>query len=387
MPLNYIDIHTTQLNKAGEELCGDRVLVDRKPDYSRVVLSDGLGSGVKANILATLTSEIAMSMLREGAEIDDVVRTIMGTLPSCQVRKIAYATLTLFEIDNHTREFRILNYDNPEPIYIHDGQVQDLACTEQLSEGRKFKLFQGILERKDFIGLMSDGVCYAGMGNTYNFGWGMANIAGYLNAHLDRTVTHIETVVESLIGQTNRLYQSKPGDDATFVGIYNRKRRRAMIFTGPPENEADDAAVCDRLMAFEGRRIVCGGTTSNIVAREIGAKVFTKLDSLREEVPPVGSLPGVDLVTEGILTLNKTLEIIKEVEGDYSMLPNDRNAAMLLALELLVADEINFVVGQKINSYYQNPKLPLNFSIRNSLVTQLVDLLSSYGKEVQIEYL
>ena len=387
MPLNYIDIHSSQLNKTGEELCGDRVMVDRTADYSRVVLSDGLGSGVKANILATLTAEIAMSMLREGAVVDDVVSTIMGTLPSCQVRKIAYATLTLFEIDNTTRKFRILNYDNPEPIYIHNGEVQELASTEQLCEGRKFKLYQGTLEEKDFIGLMSDGVCYAGMGNTYNFGWGMANIAGYLNAHLDRTINHTETVVESLIGQTNRLYIEKPGDDATFVGIYNRKRRRAMVFTGPPENEADDADVCKRLMKFDGRRIVCGGTTSNIIARELGEKVFTKLDSLREEVPPLGSLPGIDLVTEGILTLNKTLEIIKEVEGDYSMLPNDRNAAMLLALDLLVADEVIFLVGQKINSYYQNPRLPLNFSIRNSLVTQLVDLLHAYGKDVQVEYL
>ena len=384
--MNFIDIHAAQLNKSGEELCGDRVLIDRGHEYSRVVLSDGLGSGVKANILATLTGEIAMSMLQEGADLNDVVETIMGTLPICQERGIAYATLTIFEINNTTNDFRILNYENPEPIFIENGAALELDSTEQICCGRKFKLYVGTLKHNDFIGLISDGVCYAGMGNTYNFGWGMRNITDFLCAHINQRVTHIETVVEALSSQTNRLYQSKPGDDASCIGIYNRRRRRAMIFTGPPENKEDDSVVCERLLQFEGRRIVCGGTSSNIVAREIGQQVFTKLDSLREEVPPLGTLPGVDLVTEGILTLNKTLEVIKEVDGDYSLLPNDRNAAMLLALELLVADEITFLVGQKINSYYQNPKLPMNFSIRNSLVSQLVALLETYDKEIQVEY-
>lgn len=383
---NFIDIAISQLNKHGEELCGDQVQVHRSTDRTLVVLSDGLGSGVKANILATLTAEIAISMLREGAALDDAVRTIVGTLPICRERKIAYATLTALDIDHETMRFRLLNYENPPPFYLKRGALHVLEQQEAWIDGKKFSLCEGVLALDDFLLLISDGVWYAGMGVTYNFGWGWDNIAQFMAKKLDGTINHAETVVNAAASHTRRLYQDRPGDDASLVGIFNRRRRKAMVFTGPPLEPGQDAQVIQKLMAFNGRRIVCGGTSSNIVARELGANVSTKMDTLRENIPPVGDLPGIDLVTEGILTINKAIEIIKEVDGDYSQLPNDRNAAMLLALELLVADDVTFLVGQKINAYYQNPLLPMSVSIRKTLVDQVVELLRGFGKEVRVEF-
>lgn len=383
---NFIDIAISQLNKYGEELCGDQVQVHRGSEKTLVVLSDGLGSGVKANILSTLTSQIAISMMREGAALDDVVQTVAGTLPICRERKIAYATLMVLEIDHATMQFRLFNYENPAPFYFKNGKNVPFQSKDVIFGDKKFIRYEGVMELDDFLMLISDGVWYAGMGVTYNFGWGWDNIAEFIENKLDGTINHTETVVNSVSSHTRKLYCGTPGDDASLVGIFNRRCRKAMVFTGPPLQMEDDARVVHKLMDFDGRRIVCGGTSSNIVARELGVNVSTRMDTLRENIPPVGSIPGVDLVTEGILTLNKTIETIKEVDGDYSLLPNDPNGAMLLALELLVADDVTFLVGQKINSYYQNPLLPMSVSIRKTLVDQLVDLLRGYDKLVRVEY-
>ena len=266
---NFIDIHTSQLNKFGEELCGDQVRMERGENTTWIVLSDGLGSGVKANILATLSAEIAIAMLREGAAIQDIIETVIGTLPICQERNIAYATLTVVVIDHQTMNFHVLNYENPPPVLVHAGQVIPLDVHTETLLKREFSIYEGTLQHEDFLAIFSDGVWYAGMGTTYNFGWGWDNIAGYIAAKLNGSTNHAETIVESVISQTNQLYAEQPGDDASLVGIFNRKRRKAMVFTGPPKDKSNDSLCAQKLLSFDGRRIICGGTTSNLVAREI----------------------------------------------------------------------------------------------------------------------
>ncbi|MBN2046420.1 MAG: SpoIIE family protein phosphatase [Anaerolineaceae bacterium] len=381
----FIDVSISQLNKHGEELCGDQARVHKDERYTRIVLSDGLGSGVKANILATMTAEIVISMLREGAELSSVIETVMGTLPICQERKIAYATFSILELDHHTLAFKIINYDNPPPFYLKQGVIQSLPERREMIRDKEIVIYEGTVERGDFLGLISDGVWYAGMGTKYNFGWGWENIAAFLAGQFEKPINLVETITDRVVRRTNELYGGQPGDDATLVGVYVRKRHKAMVFTGPPVDRAMDAMIADRLQSFEGRRIICGGTSSNIVARAIGKEVHTALETSRDDVPPVGNLEGIDLVTEGILTLNQTIRIIQEVDGDYSMLENDRNGAVLLALELLVADDITFIVGQTINAYYQNPLLPMSVSIRKNLIQQLIDLLRGFGKEITLE--
>jgi len=182
------------------------------------------------------------------------------------------------------------------------------------------------------------------------------------------------------------LYGGQPGDDATFVGILARKPHRLLVFTGPPTDRAQDEPTVSRLIHFDGRKVVCGGTTANIVAEHLGEIVDTDLGTLREEVPPIGWINGVDLVTEGILTMAKTLQLLKTCGGDPRRLPVDRNGAALLTRELLRADSIRFLAGEQMNPFYQNPLLPKNISIRHSLVEQVAATLRGFHREVEIEW-
>ena len=383
---SFLDIHTSSLNKKGEELCGDKVKYLKAGNKTIIVLSDGLGSGVKANILATLTTEILLKMLTADIPLVEVLKTVIATLPICQVRKIAYSTFTIIEINSETNYFKVINFDNPNCFYFHDGKAVNLRSHTEEILNRKIHIACGQLSRGDFLGAASDGILYAGMGITLNFGWGWENISQFLEEVLTQKSKTARGIVQDVIKKTHSLYQGEVGDDATFVGVYVRNRNPLMIFTGPPLNKDKDGVYIDRLLTFEGRKVVCGGTTGNIVANHLGETIDMDLTTIRKDLPPIGMLSAIDLVTEGILTISKATEYIKNCECDLSHLKFDNNGAYLLAREILQADSIHFLVGQSINEFYQNPLLPKNISIRRSLIEDLVKFLRDKQKEVVVEY-
>jgi len=383
---DFLDISQLSLNKTGEELCGDQVKILRTDNKTRVVLSDGLGSGVKANILATLTSQIIITMLKENVPLEDVIGTVIGTLPVCQMRNIAYATFTIIEVDHSNYHFRVINFDNPPFFYLKGNRVVKLEKRTEHILDKEITFCEGNLERGDFVAAASDGILYAGLGVTFNFGWGWDNIADHMATVLSGRVLTAQTVVDSVVSKTQALYAGAPGDDATLVGLYLRQRKAAMVLTGPPLNREDDPTCARRLVEYEGRRIICGGTTANIVGRFLGKPVETLIDTMREEIPPIGRLGGVHLVTEGILTMSRAIEYIRTSDGDDAKLPRDGNGAVLLASELLFADAIHFLVGQQVNPFYQNPLLPTHISIRKNLVEQMAALLRELNKDVTVEY-
>ncbi len=383
---NFFDIHTASLNKKGEELCGDKVKFIKTDRQATIVLSDGLGSGVKANILATLTAEILITMLEADIALEEVLRTIIGTLPICNTRKIAYSTFTIVGVDCETSRFKAINFDNPPCLYVRRGKATRLETTTETILDRKIEIASGTLERGDFLSVFSDGVLYAGMGVQLNFGWGWENIASYVEEILKRPAHDARAIVQSVLRETQKLYGGQVGDDATLVGLYVRQRNPLMIFTGPPLDRERDEAYVERLIGFVGRKIICGGTTGNIVATCLGEAIEMDLSTIRPDLPPIGTLSCIDLVTEGILTLHKAMEYLRNCHCDLSRLQFDNNGAYLLAREILKADSIFFLVGQRINEFYQNPLLPKNISIRRSLVEELVQLLREHQKEVTVEY-
>lgn len=383
---SFLDISEASLNKRSETLCGDKVKVLRTPEKSIIVLSDGLGSGVKANILATLTSEIIVTMLAADVCLEEVIRTVIGTLPTCKVRNVAYATFTVLRINHPANTFQVINFDNPPTLYFRRGHLvrPDRRVSEIL--GRKVATFEGDLQRGDFLGLLSDGVLYAGMGVEMNFGWGWDNIARHIEG---RFLTHYRSardVVRDVTSKTRALYRNEIGDDATFVGVYVRAKKSMMVLTGPPVDPDKDDEYVRRLMDFDGMKVVCGGTTAHMVAAYLGERIETNIATLRPDVPPIGHIAGLDLVTEGILTLSRALEYLRVSEGHVGAVPSDRNGAAMLATELLRADHIHFLVGQQINEFYQNPLLPKALSVRVHLVKEISDFLLAQRKEVTVEY-
>ena len=382
----FINIYHTSLNKWNEELCGDQIRVLRTAEKTRVVLSDGLGSGVKANILASLTAEIVINMLREEASLQDAVETVVHTLPVCKERLIAYATCTVIEIDHRNLDFHIYNFDGPPPLLFRKGKYLPRNYHEERMYGRRIMMTQGSLQYGDLMVSFSDGVLYAGSSQTMNYAWDTEAIIKFIENIFQYHPTSAYTFVHMTMNRTRELYQDRPLDDASMVGLYVRPSQPVMVFTGPPIDVHDDCQVVHRLMSFEGTRIVCGGTTANIVAECTKQKIQTDMSTMREDSPPIGVLQGIDLVTEGILTLNKASELIEQCGGDIHKLPDERTGGVLLALALLNADEVTFMVGQAINSYYQNPHLPKSMSIRRNLVEKICAQLQKLDKPVSIEY-
>lgn len=383
---NFFDICDRSLNKKGEELCGDQVKFTKTETKSTIVLSDGLGSGVKANILATLTTEILITMLNADVPLEEVIKTVIGTLPICQVRQIAYATFTIIQIDHQSSHFKVINFDNPPIFYFNKGRVITLDTKTEKILGKKIISSEGQLQRGDFLGAISDGVLYAGLGDTMNFGWGWDNIAKYMEKVFMTQATNSRSIIEQVMAETRSLYRDNIGDDATFVGIYVRKRNPVMIFTGPPLDINKDELYAERLLTFKGRKVICGGTTGNLVANYMGETVEMDISTMRKDLPPIGKLSEIDLVTEGILTISKATAVLRQCNCDITRLPSDQNGAVLLAREILEADSIFLLVGQQINEFYQNPLLPKNISIRRSLIEDLVNLLKQKQKEVTVEY-
>jgi len=381
-------VYKKSINHYGEEVCGDNFQMGRTKDSKIIVLSDGLGSGIKASILSILTTEIISTMIEKGVEIEEVVNTIASTLPVCKVRGIAYSTFTIAQIFRNGT-VKIFNYDNPLPIVLKHGELYKINFQEKIINDKKIKISTFSLNPDDFIFIMSDGIVHAGLGNLMDFGWGTENILNYLK-RMHRRTRDIKYMVDNLVELTDSYYGFKPGDDATLVGVKITEKPRAVIFTGPPLDPKTDNYYVNKFLNFEGKKIICGGTTSNIVARVIGSEVDIKVDSgTKGNLPPYGDLKGVDIVTEGVLTLKALNSILTDCKMnmfEVDINEKDMNAAEKLFLLLRDCDEIQFFIGRKVNAFYHNPALPFDMSIRSNLIRDIVKNLERLGKEVKLEY-
>lgn len=429
---HLIETGVVSLNKYGEELCGDNVVVSRRDDSVIMVLSDGLGSGVKANILSTLTTRIAGTMLEMGATLDEVVETIGRTLPICKVRDLAYSTFTIIQVFSDGRVY-LAEFDNPATFYIHRGRVTPLVKTTREVAGKSIKEARFQARDGDFIVAISDGVVHAGIGAVLNLGWQWPNIARFL----EKTVSKEKTasgLAQRLADICRELYANRPGDDATVAVIHLRRPRYLTVAIGPPRCKKDDPKMAHLLWAAPGRKVVCGGTTSTIIARQWGANLTVDLRNFSPESPPMGHIPGVDLVTEGIITTSGALEKLKMVvrDGKAGVNQDDEgikeqkptrvqdsgtksrpegragsqsprpafpveagtveaelagdDAVSRLARIIWESDRIHFLVGRAINPAHQNPDLPQDLALKQQVIGELAQLLIKAGKQVTTTY-
>ncbi len=383
------DIGYQSVNHVGEQLCGDHVdIVEQGEDSTVVVLADGLGSGVKASILSTLTSKIISTMMAQGLSLEDCVETIAATLPICSVRGVAYSTFTILHLVDNT-EAEVIQFDNPLVILLREGKNYDYPKTEMSIGGKKIYKSVIRLEEDDIFILMSDGCPHAGLGLTYNFGWKREDIIGFMEANAAGGYT-AKTLSTMLIDECNRLYGGKPGDDATACIVKIRRRVPMNLLFGPPSNRDD----CNRMMALffskEGKHIVCGGTTSSIVAKYLGKPVRVGLNFEQSDIPPTAEIEGVDLVTEGVITVNRVVEYAKDCLRDnksYEQWNFRHDGASMIARMLFEeATDINFFVGRAVNPAHQNPDLPINFNIKMNLVKELSECLVKMGKRIKVSY-
>ncbi len=384
-----VDIGYKSINHYGEQLCGDHVdIVEHGENSQVIVLADGLGSGVKASILSTLTSKIISTMMSEGLSLVDCVQTIAATLPICSVRGVAYSTFTIINVvDNEQAE--IIEFDNPQVAVIRDGQP--LVYERILETVGEKKIYKSVVPLRDgdiFLA-MSDGCPHAGLGRKYNFGWKREEIISFITPLIYAGYS-AKTLATILVDECNKLYGGKPGDDATACIIRVRKRQPMNLLFGPPSNPDDADRMMSLFFSKEGKHIICGGTTSKIAAKYLGKPVRAKLTSEASDVPPIAEIEGVDLVTEGVITVNKVVEYAKDSLKDnvlYEKWSYGHDGASLISrLIFEEATDINFYVGRAVNPAHQNPALPINFNIKMNLVEELSNCLKLMGKRIKVSY-
>ena len=353
------DIGYKSINHHGEELCGDHIdIVEPSDDSTVIVLSDGLGSGVKASILSTLTSKIISTMLAEGLSLEECVETIAATLPVCSVRGVAYSTFTIIHLKNN-QTAELIQYDNPHAIIIRDEKNWDYPKTEMNIGGKQ--IFKSVikLQENDVFVAMSDGCPHAGIGMLYNFGWKREDIIDFVETLVPAGYT-AKTLSTMLVDECDKLYGHKPGDDATTCVVRIRKRVPMNMLFGPPANRDDADRMMSLFFSKEGKHIICGGTTSSIAAKFLRKPLRATLNFEQSDVPPIAELEGVDLVTEGVITVNKVVEYAKDYLGENKYYEQWRKLQeQYNKIYKSLNDEKDLNLIKEINKFFPEYKVPV----------------------------
>ena len=385
----YVDAAYESLNHHGEELCGDKVEFVRQENSFVAVLADGLGSGVKANILSTLTSKIIATMLLGGARLTDAIETIAGTLPVCRERDIAYSTFTIIRVMPDGM-CTVAEFDNPLVTLFRKNQILDLERVPMSIDDKTVYHSSFKAENGDMLVGFSDGVVHAGVGKLLDLGWQYDNIVKFVSENISHDISPVE-MCSRILNAVDALYMGEIGDDSTVCAIRFKESNPVTIMIGPPINPELDPIVVDKLVQSRGIKVVCGGTTSQIVSTHTGEQLSVTLNYENPGIPPAAHLKGIDLVTEGVLTIGKTLDMLKRFpymdRSEKVIALSKKDAASRLVRILLEeSTEVRFLVGRAINPAHQNPEMPISLGLKLNLIKEMKAELEKIGKIVNIEY-
>ena len=389
----HIEVDIQQKNHEGERICGDVFLSDKFKEENRliIVLSDGVGHGVKANVLATLTATMAMNFTKEHKDVQKIAEIIMNTLPVDNKRKISYATFTIIDIEQDGRT-TILEYDNPETIILRNDQIfhpewKCIVLESEENKGKELKSCSFKAQKEDRIVFCSDGIVQSGLGSEkYPFGWGQENYIEFVRRLVKNnpgiSADRLALKVVNMAYQNDQ-YHAK--DDTSCGAIYFREPRRLLICTGPPYYQEKDKELAETVKNYKGKKIISGATTGDIIARELDLEIEDSFEFEDPDLPPISHMTGVDLVTEGILTLSKVADILKNYTNDYVLKKGPADQIVKLLKD---SDEIHFIIGTKINEAHQDPNLPVDLEIRRTVVKRIADTLENkFLKEVTLKYI
>jgi len=389
----FIEVNSQQRNHHGERICRHVLLSENVREENRIitVLSDGMGHGVKANILATLTSTMALNFTKEHKEPDHIAEIIMNTLPVCSVRKISYATFSIVDIESDGR-INILEYDNPRCIILKGSQPfepgwKDVVLDTGRNAGKRLHKCTFYPAKEDRIILLSDGVAQSGMGSAaWPLGWERDNVLQYaVSLVAGEPSISAGSLAAKIVNMAYKYDNYEAKDDISCAILYFREPRKLLICSGPPYDEEKDKELATMVTGYSGKVILCGGTTADIVARELNRKIVDELIFEDPDLPPESFMEGIDLVTEGILTLQKVSELLKTYKSSVKL---GKGPADKIVRMIMESDEINFVVGTRINVAHQDPSLPVDLEIRRTVVKRIARILEDkWLKQVSIDYI
>ncbi|MEA1876833.1 MAG: SpoIIE family protein phosphatase [Bacteroidota bacterium] len=389
----HIEIKSQQTNHTGERICGDVFLTERinEEDRTIIVLSDGMGHGVKANMLATLTATMALNFTREHKEVEKIAEIIMNTLPVCSDRKISYSTFTIIDI-MHNDEVQILEYDNPATIILRGNRIfyPEWKCVILKSEknsGKEILSCSFKPEKEDRIVIFSDGITQSGMGSAkFPFGWGREKVVSEVELLINRDpAISADAIASRLVNLAVQNDGYQPKDDTSCVSVYFREPRKLLICSGPPYDQAKDIDLAGQVKSFKGNKVICGATTADILSRELDFPIEDSLEFHDKELPPISYMESIDLVTEGILTLGKVSRILEKYTDQTRLGKGPADEIIRLIMQ---TDEVHFIIGTRINVAHQDPSLPVELEIRRTVIKRIAGILEKkFLKELHIQYI
>ncbi|MFA6128450.1 MAG: SpoIIE family protein phosphatase [Bacteroidales bacterium] len=392
-PQFHIEINCQQKFQEGERICGDVFLSQKVSEEGRtiMVLSDGMGHGVKANMLATLTATMALNFTKEHKDVEKIAEIIMNTLPVCSDRQMSYATFSVIDIQEDGLT-RILEYDNPHALIFRGKQLLEpewncILMTTEKNAGKEILTCSFNARKEDRIVICSDGVVQSGLGFTaYPFGWGRDKLGDMVRDLITRDPEISARKLSARIINTsvqNDKYHSQ--DDTSCATIYFREPRKLLICSGPPYDLEKDKELAVMVREFPGRKVLCGATTADIIAREWDKKIVDSFEFSDPDLPPVAFMDGVDLITEGILTLGKVSVLLDQYNENLKV---GKGPADEIIKMLLQSDEVYFIIGTRINIAHQDPSLPVELEIRRTVVKRIARTLEKkFLLEVKVSYI
>jgi hypothetical protein len=389
---SFIEVDSCQRAKHSQLISGDVFLSQKVKQEGRIVsvLSDGLGSGVKASVLASITATMALKFAASAMDIRSSAEIIMDTLPICSVRKISYSTFTVVDIAS-TGETRIIEHGNPPFLLVRPNGEVSISKTEvrpQRWHDRVISFSTFDVQREDRIVFFSDGITQAGMGEFPTpLGWGLNNVEKFVRDKIDRyPYISARELSRLLVAKAEEVDGLTAKDDITCGVVYFRSPRQLLVMTGAPFNRAHDHDLAKMAEFTTGRKVICGGTTANIVSRLLNRAIEIDMrQKVDRKVPPSARMEGFELVTEGTLTLGEVARLLEEGFAPEEM---KSNAAVRLATMLLDSDIVKFAVGTRINEAHQDPNIPVELDLRRNIVKRIARLLESkHMKRVLIQYL
>ena len=383
-----VDFGWCSVNHYGEEVCGDRVDFRGSKDRFLGVLADGMGSGVKANILSTMGSTILRTMLLGGESVDSAVDTVIRSLPVCSERGLNYCTFSVVDIDEDGIA-SIVEFDNPQAWILRNGQILRQEREYHEVEGKAIWERELPLVEGDIIVITSDGCVNAGAGNNFSYTWTWESVAQWLE-DCAPSVRNARRLADDLVQAVVNIYDGKPDDDVTAMVIRVPEELNVSIMYGPPEYPDDDEFMVREFMDSDGMKIVCGGTTSNVVSRVLDEPVVTMAETAADGIPPISFMDRIELVTEGVLTMTRTAEIIEEYYNNTKFnaerMDAENGAAILAKILIEQCTSLQFFVGKAANDAYQEKENRLNLERKLGVVDRICDQLKEHGKKVSIFY-
>ncbi len=393
MNQNYhTEIEFQQLTPKGQEVCGDIFLSRRVKEEGRtvLVLSDGVGHGIKASVLATLTATMALNYSSFHTKPEIAAQIIMDALPSSGETP-NYATFTMIEIESNGL-IRTINYDNPPVIILRGNQrfipqkIYETPVRGEENQGKMLRCMEFYALKEDRIIFLSDGVTQSGIGSSdLKMGWGHQQVVDFILKQIKNQPKLSATkLAQKIVNRALANDKYSLRDDTSCGVVYFREPREVMLITGPPFYKIKDQGFIQRIKEFTGMKMICGGTTAEIIARELGLKLDMVQYFADMSLPPASILEGFDLVTEGILTISKVEEILENYSAETRLYDSP---AEEVAKRLLQHDIIYILLGTRINWAHLDPDQPVEIEIRKTVVKRIIKLLEEkFFKKVNVEY-